>query len=181
MRFDLAEAIAILERTPRVLEAMLGGLPDRWVRSNYGERTFSPFDVVGHLIHGERTDWMPRARIILEHGPAKSFDPFDRYAMYQESRGKTMTELLATFGRLRADNLAALRSMNLAPGDLARKGTHPALGEVTLEQLLATWVAHDLNHIAQTAKALAFQYAEAVGPWREYLSVLRPPLVRSER
>jgi hypothetical protein len=181
MRFDLAEAIGILDRTPCVLEAMLGVLPDRWARSNYGERTFSPLDVVGHLIHGERTDWLPRARIILEHGPAKAFAPFDRYAMYEESRGKTMRELLDTFARLRAENVAALRAMALTPADLARKGTHPALGEVTLEQLLATWVAHDLNHVAQVAKALAFQYSEAVGPWREYLSILRPPLVRSDR
>ena len=181
MRFQLQEAIEMLNRTPVVIRAMMSGLPDRWVLSNYGEGTFSPFDVVGHLIHGERTDWIPRARIILDKGERQPFEPFDRYAMFEASMGKTMLELLDTFAMLRAENLIALKGMELTTAKLTLCGTHPALGRVTMEQLLATWVAHDLNHVAQIAKALAYQYVEAVGPWREYLSVLRPPLTRIER
>ncbi len=172
MEFQIDEAIEVLSRTPAVLEAMLGGLSDPWVQNNYGEKTFSPFDVVGHLIHGERVDWIPRARIILEHGERKPFEPFDRYAMYEASRGKSMGELLHTFAELRAKNLDALRAMDISPEQLALRGTHPELGPVTLENLLATWVAHDLNHIHQIAKSMAFQYREGVGPWREYLTVL---------
>jgi hypothetical protein len=180
MSFDLRDDIEILQRTPAVLRAMLAGLGDDWVRANYGADTFSPFDVVGHLIHGEKTDWLPRARIILEHGTARPFEPFDRYAQFEESRGKSLGVLLDEFERLRAANLAALRDMRLTPADLARRGMHPALGEVTLEQLLATWAAHDLNHIAQIAKCLATQYADAVGPWKEYLSILKTPVTRMD-
>ena len=172
MSFQLPEALAVLQRTPRVLFTMLDGLPDFWVLRNYGPQTFSPFDVVGHLIHGERTDWMVRAKLILEHGPEKPFEPFDRYAMYEASKGKSIAELLATFAALRAENLAALRALNLTAQDLDRRGTHPALGPVTLGQLLATWVAHDLNHIHQIAKCMAFQYRDDVGPWKQYLSIL---------
>lgn len=160
---------------------MLADLPDAWVRSNYGEGAFSPFDVLGHLIHGERTDWIPRAKIILEKGESLPFEPFDRYAMFEACRGKSMAELIDTFAILRAENLIALKGMKLTAAKLALCGMHPALGRVTMEQLLSTWVAHDLNHLAQIAKALAFQYAETVGPWREYLSILRPPAVRMER
>lgn len=181
MRFQLDEAIDHLSRTPTVLQAMLAGLPDPWLMSNYGEGTFSPFDVVGHLIHGEREDWIPRARIILEYGAQQPFEPFDRYAMFEASKGKKMGELLDTFAALRADNLIVLRDMKLTAAKLALCGTHPTLGRVTMEELLATWVAHDLNHVAQIAKAIAFQYNEAVGPWREYLSILRPPVVRMNR
>jgi hypothetical protein len=181
MRFHWEEATALLGRTPRVLEAMLAGLPDAWTLSHYGEGTFSPFDVGGHLIHGERTDWIPRARIILEHGERQPFEPFDRYAMFEASKGKKMAELLDTFTTLRTENLIALRAMKLTAVELALGGTHPTLGRVTMEELVATWVAHDLNHIAQVAKALAFQYADPVGPWREYLSILRPPTVRMDR
>jgi len=181
MRFQLDEAIDQLNRTPTVLRAMLTDLPEPWVLSHYGEGTFSPFDVVGHLIHGERTDWIPRARIILEHGERIPFEPFDRYAMFEASRGKKMAELLDTFAALRADNLIALRAMKLTPVELAFCGTHPTFGRVTMEELLATWVAHDLNHVAQIAKAMAFQYAGVVGPWREYLRILRPPAVRMNR
>lgn len=172
MPFQLDEAIAVLERTPAVLRTALEGLSDSWVSRNYGEATFSPFDVVGHLIHGERTDWMVRVRWILERGESEPFEPFDRYAMYEESKGKSIDELLATFARLRADNLNALRSMDLSESHFVRRGAHPALGPVTLDQLLATWVVHDLNHIHQIAKSMAYQYRNDVGPWKQYLSIL---------
>jgi hypothetical protein len=172
MKFDLEQALKVLTRTPNVLQAMLGELSSPWVMNNYGEKTFSPFDVVGHLIHGERTDWMPRVRVILKHGEEKPFEPFDRYAMYVASKGKSIDELLDSFTRLRGENVDELRRLNLAPSHLERRGKHPALGAVTLGQLLATWVVHDLNHIHQIAKSMAFQYREEVGPWRAYLTIL---------
>jgi len=172
MRFQIDEAIEVLAATPSVLRAMLGGLSEPWVRNNYGEKTFSPFDVIGHLIHGERTDWIPRARMILEEGEARTFEPFDRYAMYEDSKGRSMAELLDTFEALRQENLATLRTLPLKAETLRKRGRHPELGTVTLENLLATWVAHDLNHIAQICKAMAYQYKDAVGPWRAYISVL---------
>jgi hypothetical protein len=140
--------------------------------SNYGAATFSPFDVVGHLIHGEQTDWMVRVRVILEHGETRPFASFDRYAMFEASKGKSMAELLRTFALLRAKNLGDLRALQLTPQKLECRGSHPALGGVTLRQLLAAWVVHDLNHLHQIAKAMAFQYQQEVGPWREYLSIL---------
>jgi hypothetical protein len=151
---------------------MLGGLGDLWVHGNYGPDTFSPFDVVGHLIHGEQTDWMVRVRVILEHGDNRAFEPFDRYAMYQASKGKSIDDLLETFASLRCANLGQLRSLKLSPADLDRRGLHPALGPVTLGQLIATWVTHDLNHIHQIAKAMAYQYRDQVGPWKQYLTIL---------
>lgn len=172
MKFDLDASIEVLSRTPAVLRAMLEGLNDSWVMRNYGPETFSPFDVVGHLIHGERTDWVPRARVILEHGESRTFEPFDRYAMYKESRGTTLAHLLDEFAALREESIHSLKAMKLGPVELARRGTHPVFGSVTMEALLATWVVHDLNHIAQIAKAMAHQYRDAVGPWREYLSIL---------
>ena len=174
MTFDLGKTIEVLERTPRVLHAWLGGLSDGWCRSNYGEATFSPFDVVGHLIHGEEADWVVRVRVILEQGESQPFAPFDRYAMFEASRGKSMADLLHTFATLRAKNLADLRARNLTPDQLDRRGTHPVFGGVTLRQLLATWAVHDLNHLSQVAKAMAFQYRHEVGPWKEYLSILPP-------
>lgn len=174
MPFVLGEAMEVLSRTPAVLTAMLAGLSQPWVRNNYGENTFSPFDVVGHLIHGERTDWMPRARMILEHGEARAFEPFDRYAMYQASVGCSLEELLTTFDRLRNESLAELRAMKLDETRLDCRGTHPALGTVTLRELLATWVVHDLNHVHQVAKSMAHQYRGSVGAWRAYLSILPP-------
>ena len=172
MTFDLEQAIEVLQRTPGVLRAWLGGLSDCWALSNYGEATFSPFDVVGHLIHGERTDWMVRVRLILDQGETTPFEPFDRYAMYEASRGKMLEQLLETFALLRAKNLADLQALNLTPEKLDLRGLHPALGAVTLRQLIATWVAHDLNHLHQVAKAMAFQYRDEVGPWKEYLTIL---------
>ncbi len=176
--FSLAEALAILARTPATLDALLRGLPDLWVRSNEGHTkdgkgTWSPFDIVGHLIVGERTDWMPRARILLEHGEARAFDPFDRFAQEKESQGKSLDQLLDEFARLRKENLVALQELNLQPEDLGRRGKHPELGVVTLAELLATWAIHDLTHLHQLSRVMAHQYRDTVGPWRAYLGVLR--------
>lgn len=171
--FRLAEAIAVLTRTPATLNAQLRGLPNVWVRCNEGKDSWSAFDIVGHLIVGERTDWMPRARIILEKGEARPFDPFDRFAQERESKDKTLEQRLDEFARLRSENLAALQALNLQPKDLARRGTHPALGVVTLSQLLATWAVHDLTHLHQLSRVMAHQYHDAVGPWSAYLGVLK--------
>jgi hypothetical protein len=170
--FSLDEAIAVLTRTPATLDALLRGMPDIWVRRNEGTDTWSPFDIVGHLVVGERTDWMPRARIILEKGEARPFDPFDRFAQAKESQGKSLEQLLDEFALLRRENLAALRGMKLHPADLPRRGTHPALGGVTLSELLATWAVHDLTHVHQLSRVMAHQYRDAVGPWSAYLGVL---------
>jgi hypothetical protein len=171
-RFNLYEAIAVLERAPSSLGALLNGLSDAWSRATDGEGTWSPYDVIGHLIHGERTDWIPRARQILM-GVEEPFERFDRAAQFSESEGKSLTELLATFVELRRRNLEALAAMNPTEADLERKGRHPELGEVTLGQLLATWVVHDLDHISQIARTMAKAYGDAVGPWTAYLSILR--------
>lgn len=172
MEFSIDRSIEVLERTPGALRGMLGGLSDFWSLSNYGEATFSPFDVVGHLIHADRVNWMTRARIILNDGPATPFPAFDRYAMYEASRGRKMDELLETFAALRAANLSDLRKMNLTEEQLALPGAHPDLGDVTLAQLLSAWTVHDLGHLHQVAKAMAYQYRDAVGPWRKFLTIL---------
>lgn len=172
MEFQLTHALEVLERTPATFRALLGGLAETWTSPNEGPDTFSAFDNVGHLVHGERADWIPRARIILAQGEHRRFEPYDRFAQYHESRGKKMADLLDEFARLRAENVATLRGWRLSERELALEGEHPALGTVTLRQLLATWVAHDLGHVAQTARVLAKQYREAVGPWRVYLPVL---------
>jgi hypothetical protein len=172
MEFQLTDALEVLERTPATFRALLGGVSEVWTAPNEGPETFSAYDNVGHLIHGERTDWLARARIILAQGPDRRFEPYDRFAHYQESQGKSMAELLDEFARLRAANLEILRGWRLSERELALQGEHPAFGLVTLRQLLATWVAHDLGHLAQTARVMAKQYREAVGPWREYLPVL---------
>lgn len=171
-RFELDEACALLARTPGALDALLRDAPEGWVRANEGGETFSPFDVVGHLIHGERTDWMARVRVILEHGEACAFEPFDRFAQREASRGLSLAALLHTFAALRAENLTALRALRLTANDLARRGRHPALGSVTLGELLATWVVHDLDHLGQIARVMAKRYADDVGPWGAYLRVL---------
>jgi hypothetical protein len=170
--FRLNEGIAVLERTPATFRALLGGLPDSWAAVNEGPDTFSPFDNIGHLIHGERTDWIPRARIVLAQGANRRFEPYDRFAQQRESKGKRLTELLEEFAHLREENLTALRDWKLSERELALEGEHPALGVVTLRQLLAAWVAHDLGHIAQTTRVMAKQYRDAVGPWRAYLPIL---------
>jgi len=172
MDFNLDDALAVLDRTPATLSALLSGLSLGWVLATEGEGSWSPFDVLGHLIHGERTDWIPRARHILA-GDARPFEPFDRHAMLAESRGKGLDELLETFARLRAENLAELRAMKLSPVDLERTGPHPELGAVTLRQLLATWVVHDLDHLGQIARVMAKVYGGEVGPWRAYVSILK--------
>jgi hypothetical protein len=171
--FSLAEAIAVLTRTPATLNALLRGLPDVWVQRNEGKDTWSAFDIVGHLIFGERTDWMPRARIILQSGEARPFDPFDRFAQAKQSQGKSLEQLLDEFARLRRENLAALHALNLRPEDLKGRGRHPALGVVTLSELLATWAVHDLTHVHQLSRVMAHQYRDAVGPWSAYLGVLQ--------
>lgn len=170
--FDLQEASTLLSSLPDVLDALVGHLPAGWEDAREGEGTWSPFDVVGHLIHGERADWIPRLRIVMEHGEARPFDRFDREAQRTESLGRSMGDLLAEFRALRAANLAELRAMGLSDADLERRGMHPAFGTVTARQLLATWVAHDMDHLMQLSRVLARQYADEVGPWRAYLRVI---------
>ena len=172
MEFQLDDAKDVLRRTPATLNALLRHLPDEWVLSNEGPDSWSPFDVVGHLIHGEEADWIPRARLILEYGEGRPFEPFDRFAMFEKSRGKSLGELLDTFERLRGESLRELEGMSLTPEMLGKHGMHPELGVVTLSQLLSTWVVHDLGHIGQIVRVLAKQYGEAVGVWRAYLPVL---------
>ena len=172
MNFDLAQSYAVLERTPGVLRALLAGLPETWTTPNEGPDTWSAFNVVGHLIDGEATDWMARARIVLAQGENRRFAPFDRFRHLAATKGKTLAELLDRFAALRERNLADLKAFALGPAQLALTGEHPALGTVTLEQLFATWVVHDLGHIAQIARVMAKQYGVAVGPWQEYLPVL---------
>ena len=166
------EAAAILARTPAALDALLQGLPDGWITANEGSETWSPFDVIGQLIHGERTDWMPRVRIILEHGERRPFDKFDRFAQFAASEGRSLGSLLDEFSRLRQENLRQLSALALTEADLDRRGRHPELGVVTLRQLLATWVAHDLDHVVQIARVMARQYSDEVGPWRAYLRII---------
>ncbi len=172
MSFDLSQAITILERTPAALNALLRDLPTDWTTANEGPDTWSAFDIVGHLIHGEETDWIPRATFILGEGEARPFEPFDRFAQLEISRGKKLAELLDTFAQSRAGSLEALHRFDLTEADLDRTGQHPALGRVTLRELLATWVVHDLNHLAQIARVMSRQYAAEVGPWQAYLGIL---------
>src|SRR6185295_13999345 len=169
--FDIYHAMAVLERTPGTLTMLLDGLPDTWIRATEGDGTWSPYDVIGHLIHGERTDWIPRTRHILA-GETDPFEPFDRTAQFRESENKTLNELLTTFADLRRKNLATLKEMNVRRDDLQKPGLHPELGPVTLGQLLATWVAHDLDHVGQIARTMAKVHKDATGPWNAYLSIL---------
>ena len=174
MKFVLDDALPVLGRTPDVIRALLQNIPDVWARGTEGPDTWSPFDIVGHLIHGERTDWIVRTEILLAHGETQAFTPFDRFAQFEASRGKTLPQLLDTFAGLRAANLIRLESLGLTVDDLDRRGRHPELGFCTLGELLATWVAHDLSHIAQIARVMGRQYTAAVGPWRAYLPMLDP-------
>ena len=170
--FEMEDAVAILARTPATLDAMLRGLPEAWIVAHEGGDTWSPLDVIGHLIHGERTDWVPRAKMILEHGEARAFDKFDRFAQFAVSEGRTLASLLDELATARQESLRELASLRLTDTDLDRRGRHPELGVVTLRQLLATWVAHDLDHVVQISRVLARQYSDAVGPWRAYLRVI---------
>lgn len=176
MEFELNQGIAVLERTPAVLRTLLQGLDRAWTEGTEGADTWSPRNVIGHLIDGEETDWMVRARIILAQGPDRTFVPFDRTRHLTAAKDRSLEDLLNRFADLRAANLSTLMGWNLTPDQLALTGEHPELGQVTLAQLLATWVAHDLDHLTQIARVMARQYGEAVGPWRAYLRVIRDPV-----
>ena len=173
MNFTLDKSLEILERTPNVLISMLQGISADWTSANEGGETWSVYDIIGHLIHGEKTDWIPRTDIILSERSDKTFRPFDRFAQFEDSKGRTLIQLLAEFKILRDSNVAQIRSKNITVKNLEEKGIHPAFGEVTLSQLLSTWVVHDLNHIAQISRVMAKQYTAEVGPWKEYLRILQ--------
>jgi hypothetical protein len=173
MEHNLQQTMSLLARTPATLNAFLRDLPETWTLRNEGENTWSAFDVVGHLIHCERTDWMPRARTVLQFGESQTFGPFDRWGHVQQSQGKSLEQLLDEFARVRSENLDELRAFNLHQQDLERRGRHPALGVVTLSELLATWAVHDLTHLHQISRVMAHQYREAVGPWSQHLGVLQ--------
>jgi len=172
MQYDLNQSYEILERTPAVLKAQLQGVHDDWVMNNEGPDTFSPYDVVGHLIHGEKTDWPDRIKLIIENTNPQLFVPYDRFAMFDESKGKTLTQLLDEFETIRQKNMQWFRSLNLSEADLDKKGIHPKFGEVTLRQLLSTWVVHDLTHLAQITRVMAKQYKEEIGPWVEFFRIM---------
>ena len=173
MKFDLDRSVEVLTSTPTTLRSMLLGLSADWTRSSDDPESWQPFDVVGHLINGEETDWIPRARVILAQGSDRTFLPFDRVAQFERSKGRTLVELIDEFAGLRMENLEILRSWELVEDELDLEGTHPELGRVTLRQLLATWVVHDLNHVRQIATVMAHKYDVHVGPWREYLTILK--------
>ncbi len=173
IEFELQEAVPILRQTPATLRSLLGELPDRWVESSGDRSHWHPYDILGHLIHGERADWIPRARIILEQGTERSFDPFDREAMFDASRGESLGTLLTEFEALRNSNLEILESWHLSESDFEKEGIHPDFGPVTLGQLLSTWAVHDLNHIFQITRVLACNYRDEVGPWIKHLAVLQ--------
>ena len=173
MAFDLVTGPEILRRTPAVVDGLVRDLPESWTHRDEGPDTWSVFDVLGHLIHGEEADWIPRTRVILEHGASRAFEPFDRFAQFEASKGKTLPQLLDEFAAARARSLVQLAELRLTPADMPRPGKHPDLGDVTLGQLLSTWVAHDLDHIAQIARVMAKSHGEDVGPWKAYLRVLK--------
>jgi hypothetical protein len=172
MKHDLEHTVALLARIPAALNALLRDLPEEWTLHHEGENTWSVFDIVGHLIHAERTDWMPRTRVILQSGETQPLPPFDRLGHVRESQGKSLGQLLDEFARARSENLEQLHALHLRPEDMERRGRHPTLGTVTLSELLATWAAHDLTHLHQISRVMAHQYRETVGPWSAYLGVL---------
>ncbi len=174
MKFNLKRSIEVLERTPFTVEALLKSISKEWSSGNEGTETWSPYDVLGHLIHGETTDWIARLEIILHDKGDKKFKPFDRFAQFEESKGKSLKKLISVFKALRKKNIKILKSKKLKAGDMQKTGIHPKFGTVTLEQLLATWTVHDLSHIAQITRVMAKQYREEVGPWQEYLPILAP-------
>ncbi len=170
--FNLKDATEILERTPAVLTSLLSSLSDGWIYNNEGDESWSPYAIVGHLIHGEKNDWILRAKTILEYGEDKPFEPFDRFAQFKDSEGKTLNDLLEEFAKLRNENIDMLNKLNLDENDFNKKGIHPELGSVTLKQLLSTWVVHDLSHIRQISRVMAKQYKNEIGPWETYLPVM---------
>jgi hypothetical protein len=172
VKYSFERSIEILERTPGVFRELLSGIGEEWVMANEGPDTFSPYDVIGHLIHGEKTDWVPRAKIILQHGLSKPFTPYDRFAQFEESKGKSLQQLLDEFEEKRNENMQWFKSLKLTEADLEKRGMHPGLGEVSLRNLLATWVVHDLTHIAQVGRVMAKQYKEEMGPWPAYFRIL---------
>ena len=172
MKYELSQALPILERTPKVFRTLLQDLPAAWTQQNEGGDSWSPYDVVGHLIHGEKTDWMQRVAVVLNKDENKTFTPFDRFAQFEESKGKDLSQLMDEFESLRAANLDSLRSLNLSAEQMDLKGNHPSLGVVTLSELLSTWVVHDLGHIVQVCRVMAKQYGDQVGPWTQYLTIL---------
>ena len=172
MKYSLERSYEILDRTPAVLQSLLAGLPDDWVMPNEGPETYSPYDVVGHLIHGEKKDWTARTKMILEFGNTQTFVRWNREAMYEESEGKTLQQLLDEFAEIRKENMGWFKALNLTENDLDKKGMHPVLGEVSLRNLLATWVVHDLTHIAQITRVMAKQYKSEMGPWTEFFRIL---------
>ncbi len=172
MKFDLDKSMEIQQRTPAVLKTLLQGLHEDWIMSNEGPETFSPYDVIGHLIHGEKTDWRDRAEMIMTYGESKTFVPYDRFAQFEESRGKSLEQLLDEFDTLRSLNLTWLASLHLSAEDFDKKGVHPSLGTVTLRQLLTSWTVHDLTHIAQISRVMAKQYKEEIGPWVEFFRIM---------
>jgi hypothetical protein len=174
MKFSIEKSIALLERTPKALETLLKDLPEDWTNNNEGGESWSPYDVIGHFIHGETTDWIQRLEIILSNKEDRSFQPFDRFAQFEESKGKSLTQLLVEFKTVREKNITILKSKNLTEKDLDKTGVHPKFGTVSLRQLLSTWTVHDMAHLAQIARVMAKQYAEEVGPWKEYLPILAP-------
>ena len=172
MKYSLERSYEILDRTPVVLQDLLSGLPDDWVMPNEGPETFSPYDVIGHLVHGEKTDWTVRTKMILEFGNTKTFEKYDRFAQYEESKGKSLQQLLDEFAAIRKENMVWFKALNLTEDDLDKQGLHPVLGDVTLRHLLATWVVHDLTHIAQITRVMAKQYKTEMGPWPEFFRIL---------
>ena len=172
MEYDLKKGLEILNQTPKTLQSLLGNLSKEWIQCNEGENTWSAFDIVGHLIHGEKTDWLNRTNIILNESGNNTFKPFNRFAQFEASKGKTISQLLKIFAELRQQNLNYMKSLNLSEAQMQLKGNHPELGEVTLKQLLACWVAHDLGHLAQITRVMAKQYKNQVGPWTAYIPIL---------
>jgi DinB family protein len=172
MKFDLNKSIEILEKTPGVIRNLLTGLSEDWIINNEGPETFSPYDVVGHLIHGEKTDWPGRVQMILDHGISKTFVPYERFAMFEESKGKSLEDLLNEFDAIRKKNVAWLKSLRLTEADFDKRGVHPKFGEVTLRQLMSTWVIHDLTHMSQITRVMAKQYKSEMGPWLEYFRIM---------
>jgi len=173
MQFDINRAIEVLERTPSVIKSLLSEISDEWTLNNEGENTWSPYDVVGHLVHGEKTDWMPRLEMVLGNSETKTFEPYNRFAQFEMSKGKSLATLLSEFELFRKENLDTLKAKNISEKDLNKIANHPSLGSVTLKNLLSAWVVHDLGHITQISRVMAKQYKEEIGPWSKYLTIVK--------